>query len=136
MKQAKFQQIQMMKGGDRARAKDLASVAFMYQKPPGWKDEVENAALEAESQVYCEVSPSLSSYKNTQQADASITCFKTYTYILWGRGREQDVEKKEIIKRDIYGNKVATEEQFEVLKNAPRLASVGKHNKSLLIRNF
>lgn len=53
----------MMKESDKARARDLASVAFMYQKPPGWKDEVENAALEAEFQVYSEVSSSLSSYK-------------------------------------------------------------------------
>ena len=39
---------------------------------------------------------------------------------------ETDTNDPKNVKRDMYGRKVATADQFDILKNAPKMESVGK----------
>ncbi|KZV25292.1 hypothetical protein F511_07424 [Dorcoceras hygrometricum] len=90
---------------EKEKLEMMKAVSFMYVKPPGYNAESAKAAEVAEEKKNQEQDPSL---------DAALSSMNAET-------KSSTVEKKKSRPKDIYGRALPTEEQFEVLKNAPRL---------------
>ncbi|KAK6129887.1 hypothetical protein DH2020_036358 [Rehmannia glutinosa] len=88
----------------------MKAVSFMYVKPPGYNAESAKAAEIADEKKKQEHE------KNLQEPslDEASSSMKTETI-------PSVVEKKKPRPKDVFGRALPTEEQFEVLKNAPRL---------------
>ncbi|KAK6129817.1 hypothetical protein DH2020_036403 [Rehmannia glutinosa] len=88
----------------------MKAVSFMYVKPPGYNAESAKAAEIADEKKKQE------NEKNLQEPslDEASSSMKTET-------TPSVVEKKKPRPKDVFGRALPTEEQFEVLKNAPRL---------------
>ncbi|KAK6116920.1 hypothetical protein DH2020_049295 [Rehmannia glutinosa] len=88
----------------------MKAVSFMYVKPPGYNAESAKAAEIADEKKKQE------NEKNLQEPslDEASSSMKTETIT-------SVVEKKKPRPKDVFGRALPTEEQFEVLKNAPRL---------------
>uniref|UniRef100_A0A0V0ILU3 Putative ovule protein n=1 Tax=Solanum chacoense TaxID=4108 RepID=A0A0V0ILU3_SOLCH len=89
----------------------MKAVSFMYVRPPGYNPESAKAA-EIADKARDQGQGHGSTSQDTSAAGASTS------------GRPEvppDQEKKKPRAKDIYGRPLPTEEEFEVLKNAPRL---------------
>ncbi|CAI9094996.1 OLC1v1030845C2 [Oldenlandia corymbosa var. corymbosa] len=83
----------------------MRAVSFMYVRPPGYNAESAKAADLADEK------------KNQEHEQESSSHGQSETGPSVARGEE----KKKPRPKDVFGRAVPTEEQFEVLKNAPRL---------------
>ncbi|GER30317.1 zinc knuckle (CCHC-type) family protein [Striga asiatica] len=88
----------------------MKAVSFMYVKPPGYNAESAKAAEIADEKRKQESErivqePSLEGTSSSMKTETTPSV----------------VEKKKPRPKDIYGRPLPTEEEFEVLKNAPRL---------------
>ncbi|XP_073030317.1 uncharacterized zinc finger CCHC domain-containing protein At4g19190-like [Primulina eburnea] len=90
---------------EKEKLEMMKAVSFMYVKPPGYNAESAKAAEVADEKKNHEQDPSL---------DAASPSMNVET-------KPSTVEKKKSRPKDLYGRALPTEEQFEVLKNAPRL---------------
>ncbi|XP_073306984.1 uncharacterized zinc finger CCHC domain-containing protein At4g19190 [Primulina huaijiensis] len=90
---------------EKEKLEMMKAVSFMYVKPPGYNAESAKAAEVADEKKTHEQDPSL---------DAATSSMNVET-------KPSTVEKKKSRPKDLYGRALPTEEQFEVLKNAPRL---------------
>ncbi|KAL6578649.1 hypothetical protein OROMI_008865 [Orobanche minor] len=88
----------------------MKAVSFMYVKPPGYNAESAKAAEVDDEKKKQEIEKKLQE-PSTDDASSSM---KTET-------NPSVVEKKKPRPKDVFGRALPTEEEFEVLKNAPRL---------------
>lgn len=108
-----FRQTAAISKKEKEKVEMMKSVSFMYMRPPGYSAESAKAAeLEDERRKL-----GISSDQQDTYASASNT---------QGNGCMADKgsvveEKKKPRPKDLYGRTLPTEEEFEVLKNAPRL---------------
>ncbi|KAI3453906.1 hypothetical protein Pfo_010569 [Paulownia fortunei] len=95
---------------EKEKLEMMKAVSFMYVKPPGYNAESAKAAEVAEEKKKQD------DEKNLQEPslDGASSSMKTETV-------PSVVEKKKPRPKDVFGRALPTEEQFEVLKNAPRL---------------
>ncbi|KAL0371985.1 UNVERIFIED_CONTAM: putative zinc finger CCHC domain-containing protein [Sesamum calycinum] len=87
----------------------MKAVSFMYVKPPGYNAESAKAAEMADENKKHEDEKIL---QEPSLDGASSSMKKTMT---------STAEKRKPVPKDVFGRALPTEEQFEVLKNAPRL---------------
>ncbi|XP_073125719.1 uncharacterized zinc finger CCHC domain-containing protein At4g19190 [Henckelia pumila] len=90
---------------EKEKLEMMKAVSFMYVKPPGYNAESAKAAEVADEKKNHEQDPSLEAASSSMNVETKPSA----------------VEKKKGRPKDIYGRALPTEEQFEVLKNAPRL---------------
>lgn len=108
-----FRQTAAISKKEKEKVEMMKAVSFMYMRPPGYNAESAKAAeLEDERRKL-----GISSDQQDTYASASNT---------QGNGSMADKgsvveEKKKPRPKDLYGRTLPTEEEFEVLKNAPRL---------------
>lgn len=108
-----FRQTAAISKKEKEKVEMMKAVSFMYMRPPGYNAESAKAAeLEDERRKL-----GISSDQQDTYAIASNT---------QGNGSMADKgsvveEKKKPRPKDLYGRTLPTEEEFEVLKNAPRL---------------
>ncbi|XP_016469949.2 putative zinc finger CCHC domain-containing protein At4g19190 [Nicotiana tabacum] len=104
-----FRQTALVSKKEKEKMEMMKAVSFMYVRPPGYNPESAKAAeIADEAQKQGHVGTS----QETSAAGASIS----------GRPEVPPVqEKKKPRPKDVFGRLLPTEEEFEVLKNAPRL---------------
>lgn len=106
-----FRQTSVMSKKEKEKVEALQAVGFMYMRPPGYNAESARAAEIADERrkLGLEAPPS-----SSQAAPADV--------IPQGEagGAEAEVKKKPRVK-DVFGRNVATEAEFAVLKDAPKL---------------
>ncbi|KAL8499558.1 hypothetical protein ACS0TY_022487 [Phlomoides rotata] len=88
----------------------MKAVSFMYVKPPGYNAESAKAAEVADEKKMKDGDKNL----QEQSLDGTTSSMKMET-------RPPEEEKKKPRPKDVFGRALPTEEQFEILKNAPRL---------------
>ncbi|KAL4199265.1 hypothetical protein AMTRI_Chr03g144050 [Amborella trichopoda] len=90
----------------------MQAVSFMYVRPPGYNAESAKAAELAEERKKIEQSNGHQEHSGNQGPlqDSSLPC-KDHAH----------EDKKKPRPKDVFGRTLPTEEEFEVLKNAPRL---------------
>ncbi|KAK4422446.1 putative zinc finger CCHC domain-containing protein [Sesamum alatum] len=88
---------------EKEKLEMMKAVSFMYVKPPGYNAESAKAAEMADEKKKQE--PSLDGASSSMKKETTTTA----------------AEKKKPVPKDVFGRALPTEEQFEVLKNAPRL---------------
>lgn len=100
-----YQQTAVLSKKQKEKVEIMQAVSFMYMRPPGYNAESARAAEIADERKKLGLLPPLpesSSHGNVSATETSAP------------GKKQRV-------RDVFGMSVATEEEFDVLKNAPRL---------------
>ncbi|KAG8382043.1 hypothetical protein BUALT_Bualt05G0035500 [Buddleja alternifolia] len=97
---------------EKEKLEMMKAVSFMYAKPPGYNPESAKAAETADERKKQEDEKNV----NTSQpsVDEASSSKKT-------EAMPSAVEKKKPRPKDVFGRALPTEEQFEVLKNAPKL---------------
>lgn len=85
----------------------MKAVSFMYVRPPGYNPESAKAA---------------------ELADADADDNKTQHHPPESVPDRSGEEKKKPRPKDVFGRYLPTEEEFEVLKNAPRYVSMCPHS--------
>ncbi|GFZ16301.1 zinc knuckle (CCHC-type) family protein [Actinidia rufa] len=91
----------------------MKAVSFMYVRPPGYNAESAKAAevsdeRKREDQTNTQQDPSVDGASNSMPLEAMPLRDQS-------RG-----EKRKPVPKDVFGRALPTEEQFEILKNAPR----------------
>lgn len=109
-----FRQAALVSKKEKEKMEMMKAVSFMYVRPPGYNPESAQAAEIADERKNQEQS-------NPQQ-DPSVDGASTSMPLegMPGRDRPRD-EKKKPKPKDVFGRALPTEEQFEILKNAPRM---------------
>lgn len=108
-----FRQTAAISKKEKEKVEMMKAVSFMYMRPPGYNAESAKAAeLEDERRKL-----GISSDQQDSYASASNTQGNGY---MVDKGSVVE-EKKKPRPKDLYGRTLPTEEEFEVLKNAPRL---------------
>lgn len=108
-----FRQTAAISKKEKEKVEMMKAVSFMYMRPPGYNAESAKAAeLEDERRKL-----GISSEQQDSYASASNTQGNGY---MVDKGSVVE-EKKKPRPKDLYGRTLPTEEEFEVLKNAPRL---------------
>lgn len=101
-----FRQTSLISQKEKEKIETMQAVSFMYVRPPGYNPESAKAAEVADQDK------ELHHSNPTEQAEPSSS-------------NQQSVpakeEKKKPRPKDVFGRVLPTEEQFSVLKNAPRL---------------
>lgn len=106
-----FRQTALVSKKEKEKMEMMKAVSFMYVRPPGYNPESARAA-EIADEARDQGKGHGSTSQDTSAAGASTS----------GRPEAPPAqEKKKPRVKDIYGRPLPTEEEFEVLKNAPRL---------------
>ncbi|MCO5592385.1 hypothetical protein L7F22_046387 [Adiantum nelumboides] len=96
-----FRTSAMLSKKEREKLEVMQAVSFMYMRPPGYNAESARAAEIAED-------------KKAPEDDSLLNAVPA---------EEKGVEAKKPRVKDLYGRTIPTEEEFPVLKNAPRMES-------------
>lgn len=96
-----FRTSAMLSQKEREKVEVMQAVSFMYMRPPGYNAESARAAEIADERKVLE-----------DDSEVNVA----------GAAEKDDEAKKRRVK-DLYGRTIPTEEEFPVLKNAPRLES-------------
>ncbi|KAL2517313.1 putative zinc finger CCHC domain-containing protein [Abeliophyllum distichum] len=107
-----FRQTALISKKEKEKLEMMKAVSFMYVKPPGYNAESAKAAEMAEERKK-EQEQSISASEEPSLAGASSS--------MMTESMPSAQEKKKPRPKDVFGRALPTEEQFEVLKNAPRL---------------
>lgn len=102
-----FRQTALVSEKEKEKMEMMKAVSFMYVRPPGYNAESAKAAESADM-------PKKDGEGNEQHDGTSTSMPQA------SKGQSRD-EKKKSVPKDVFGRALPTEEQFEVLKNAPRL---------------
>ncbi|KAK9140243.1 hypothetical protein Scep_009924 [Stephania cephalantha] len=110
-----FRQTALVSKKEKEKVEMMKAVSFMYVRPPGYNAESAKAAeLEDERKRLEQTDPfqesTFHSNAHAMQAESSISVKSGI-----------NEEKKKPRLKDIYGRPLPTEEEFEALKNAPRI---------------
>ncbi|KAH7834360.1 hypothetical protein Vadar_015173 [Vaccinium darrowii] len=101
-----FRQAALVSKKEKEKLETMKAVSFMYVRPPGYNAESAKAAEISDEKMQHE-GPSLDGESSSMPLDA-----------ISNQSRD---EKKKKVPKDVFGRALPTEEQFEILKNAPRL---------------
>ncbi|KAK8639922.1 hypothetical protein V6N13_138288 [Hibiscus sabdariffa] len=104
-----FRQTALISKKEKEKMEMMKAVSFMYVRPPGYNAESAKAAEIADER------------KNTEHNDISNDPLTTMPPESLPGGGTMTKEKKKWRPKDVFGRALPTEEEFEVLKNAPRL---------------
>ncbi|KAG6687594.1 hypothetical protein I3842_11G080100 [Carya illinoinensis] len=102
-----FRQTALISKKEKEKVEMMKAVSFMYVRPPGYNAESAKAAEIADERRKEEPNDPLADGESTAMPPESVPV----------RGEE----KKKPRPKDVFGRSLPTEEEFEVLKNAPRL---------------
>ncbi|OMO88376.1 hypothetical protein CCACVL1_08437, partial [Corchorus capsularis] len=105
-----FRQTALISKKDKEKVEMMKAVSFMYVRPPGYNAESAKAAEVADERKRTD--QNTSDYQSTDEPSTAMA-----TDPLPGR----DEQKKKPRPKDVFGRPLPTEEEFEILKNAPRL---------------
>ncbi|XAR70746.1 hypothetical protein NMG60_11027721 [Bertholletia excelsa] len=103
-----FRQTALVSKKEKEKMEMMKAVSFMYVRPPGYNAESAKAAEIADERKQ----------QGEPQQDPSMNGASTSMPPEPMNSRDQ---KKKPVPKDVFGRALPTEEQFEVLKNAPRL---------------
>ncbi|KAK4794287.1 hypothetical protein SAY86_012281 [Trapa natans] len=104
-----FRQTALISKKEKEKVEMMKAVSFMYVRPPGYNAESAKAAEIADEQKRQEPSNPSHDEPSSSKATESV-------------GASQPAEeKKKPRPKDVFGRSLPTEEEFEILKNAPRL---------------
>ncbi|XP_011071874.1 uncharacterized zinc finger CCHC domain-containing protein At4g19190 [Sesamum indicum] len=95
---------------EKEKLEMMKAISFMYVKPPGYNAESAKAAEMADEKKKQEDEKIL----KEPSVDGASSSMKKETMT-------STAEKRKPVPKDVFGRPLPTEEQFEVLKNAPRL---------------
>ncbi|KAK6917210.1 CBF1-interacting co-repressor CIR, N-terminal domain [Dillenia turbinata] len=107
-----FRQTALISKKEKEKVETMKAVSFMYVRPPGYNPESAKAAELADEKK--RLDPSDSSQHPLPAADVPSASSMSSQSV----GRD---ERKKPRPKDVFGRPLPTEEEFEVLKNAPRL---------------
>ncbi|XP_062096774.1 uncharacterized zinc finger CCHC domain-containing protein At4g19190 [Humulus lupulus] len=105
-----FRQAAMVSKKEQEKLEIMKAVSFMYVRPPGYNAESAKAAEIAEERKLEEQSNPNVDGPSTSMPSESIP----------GKGQLAE-EKKKRRPKDVFGRSLPTGEEFEILKNAPRM---------------
>lgn len=106
-----FRQTALFSKKEKEKVEMMKAVSFMYVRPPGYNVESAKAAEVADEKKRLDQS-------NTSQDPTSGTACKTPET---RSDKNQTGGDKKARPKDVFGRPLPTEEEFEALKNAPRL---------------
>ncbi|XVE57293.1 hypothetical protein DITRI_Ditri04bG0079900 [Diplodiscus trichospermus] len=110
-----FRQTALISKKEKEKVEMMKAVSFMYVRPPGYNAESAKAAEIADERKRID-------HNNTtdddQSTDVSSTAMQPESLPVRDPIGE---EKKKPRPKDVFGRPLPTEEEFEILKNAPRL---------------
>ncbi|XP_047972536.1 uncharacterized zinc finger CCHC domain-containing protein At4g19190 [Salvia hispanica] len=98
-----LRQTALLSHKEKEKLEMMQAVSFLYVKPPGYNAESAKAAEIADEKRKLE--------QSLEEASSSMKM----------ENEPPAGEKKKPVPKDVFGRKLPTEEQFEVLKNAPKL---------------
>ncbi|XP_057478706.1 uncharacterized zinc finger CCHC domain-containing protein At4g19190 [Actinidia eriantha] len=109
-----FRQTALVSKKEKEKMEMMKAVSFMYVRPPGYNAESAKAAevsdeRKKEDQTNTQQDPSVDGASNSMPLEAMPLRDQS-------RG-----EKRKPVPKDVFGRALPTEEQFEILKNAPRM---------------
>ncbi|XP_031392924.1 uncharacterized zinc finger CCHC domain-containing protein At4g19190 [Punica granatum] len=104
-----FRQSALVSKKEKEKVEMMKAVSFMYVRPPGYNPESARAAEIADERKKQEQGNPSQNEPSSSKAPESITA-----------NQPAEVKKKPRPK-DVFGRPLPTEEEFEILKNAPRL---------------
>ncbi|GMI95701.1 hypothetical protein like AT4G19190 [Hibiscus trionum] len=104
-----FRQTALISKKEKEKVEMMKAVSFMYVRPPGYNAESAKAAEIADER------------KNTEHNDVSNDHSTAMPPESLPGGGNMTKEKQKSRPKDVFGRALPTEEEFEVLKNAPRL---------------
>ncbi|KAJ4950112.1 hypothetical protein NE237_026944 [Protea cynaroides] len=108
-----FRQTALVSKKEKEKVETMKAVSFMYVRPPGYNAESAKAAEIADERKRLE-------QDNTPQDSTAGAPPAMPPETMQGKDRSNQDRKKPRPK-DVFGRALPTEEEFEVLKNAPRL---------------
>ncbi|KAK4262975.1 hypothetical protein QN277_028458 [Acacia crassicarpa] len=109
-----FHQTALISKKEKEKVEIMQAVSFMYVRPPGYNAESARAADMADEKKREE----LTHPPQDPNANATSSSMPPET----SRGMDQlGGEKKKPRPKDVFGRHLPTEEEFEILKNAPRM---------------
>ncbi|PON63635.1 CBF1-interacting co-repressor CIR, N-terminal domain containing protein [Parasponia andersonii] len=106
-----FRQTALVSKKEQEKLEIMKAVSFMYVRPPGYNAESAKAAEIADERKMEE--------QNNQYADGPSTSMPPES--VPGKDQSAEEKKKKPRPKDVFGRPLPTEEEFEILKNAPRL---------------
>ncbi|KAJ6810116.1 putative zinc finger CCHC domain-containing protein [Iris pallida] len=104
-----FRQTALFSKKEKEKVEMMKAVSFMYVRPPGYNAESAKAAEIADEKRKLD--------ENNAAAEATTTAAVTDMTT----DKSQSGRDKKSRPKDVFGRALPTEEEFEVLKNAPRL---------------
>ncbi|GBG65272.1 hypothetical protein CBR_g50314 [Chara braunii] len=117
-----FRQTAVLSGKEKKKLEDLQAVGFLYARPPGYNAESAHAA-KVEEERKKEMKEMLA-VKGIEQCSGKVGEADSKGANLLDGGKEEKdgaMEKKPRRVRDVFGRTIPTEEEFSVLKGAPRM---------------
>ncbi|XP_078173620.1 zinc knuckle (CCHC-type) family protein [Carex rostrata] len=102
-----FRQTALFNKKDKEKVEMMKAVSFMYVRPPGYN---------AESAKAAEISDENKSNATSQDPTAASSSQPDT-----GVDENQPIKDRKVRPKDVFGRALPTEQEFEVLKNAPRL---------------
>ncbi|CAK9136961.1 unnamed protein product [Ilex paraguariensis] len=109
-----FRQTSLVSKKEKEKMEMMKAVSFMYVRPPGYNAESAKAAEVADERK--------SQEQGNPSQDPPTEGVSNAMSVGAMRGRDQPgKEQKKPRPKDVFGRALPTEEQFEILKNAPRL---------------
>ncbi|XP_010439739.1 PREDICTED: uncharacterized zinc finger CCHC domain-containing protein At4g19190 [Camelina sativa] len=108
-----FKQAALISKKEREKIETMKAVSFMYVRPPGYDPESAKAAEYA-----AEKNKGQGSSTQDSMADDNVGSKPEESQ---GGGDRTGQERKKPRPKDVFGRALPTEEEFEVLKNAPRM---------------
>ncbi|POO03293.1 CBF1-interacting co-repressor CIR, N-terminal domain containing protein [Trema orientale] len=106
-----FRQTALVSKKEQEKLEIMKAVSFMYVRPPGYNAESAKAAEIADERKMEE--------QNNPNADGPSTSMPSES--VPGKDQFAEEKKKKPRPKDVFGRPLPTEEEFEILKNAPRL---------------
>ncbi|XP_043696170.1 uncharacterized zinc finger CCHC domain-containing protein At4g19190 [Telopea speciosissima] len=108
-----FRQTALISKKEKEKVETMKAVSFMYVRPPGYNAESAKAAEIADERKRME-------HDNSPQDSTAGAPTAVIPETMQGMGRSNG-DKKKPRPKDVFGRALPTEEEFSVLKNAPRL---------------
>ncbi|XP_028755025.1 uncharacterized zinc finger CCHC domain-containing protein At4g19190 [Neltuma alba] len=109
-----FNQTALISKKEKEKMEIMQAVSFMYVRPPGYNAESAKAAEMAEEKRREDL--------NQPPQDPNAQGTSSSMLPETSRGKDQlSGEKKKPRPKDVFGRPLPTEEEFEILKNAPRM---------------
>ncbi|MQM14729.1 hypothetical protein Taro_047669 [Colocasia esculenta] len=133
-----FRQTSLLNDKEKEKMEMMKAVSFMYLRPPGYNAESAKAAEIADEQKKVEQNDTAGESSippaTVYDSASSMSCMhyqlnklgSVFMQKAMSSCRSEpkvssDAEKKKARAKDVFGRTLPTEEEFEVLKNAPRL---------------